>query len=187
MRGIIGIDPGKKGGISLVTEDNAVLYINDFSNDHELIRNRLLDIIKMFPFVEIESVFLEAPISVGTNRTINNYLFFINGFITGVAESIGLKVIRTNPMHWKKVMGVTSDKSTSIQKSLELFPTVADEVNYAHGSYKDGLAESLLIAYYGLHLNKFYPETSQIKKRTKDKFKQKEIEIWEYGLHRLGL
>lgn len=180
-KAVIGIDPGKKGGICLVTEDNAVLYINDFSSDHEIIRNRISEILKCYPFVEIKTVFLEAPISMMTNRKINDSLFFINGYITGVCETMGLEVIRTNPMHWKKVMGVTSDKSTSIRKSKELFPNIAEEISYARGSYQDGLAEALLIAYYGLHLNKYYPETSQLKKKSKSKSnktnKQREIEL----------
>lgn len=181
MKYVIGIDPGAKGAICLVNENNKVLYLNDMSNNLELISLRLNDIIECIDknIIDIKnvSVFLESAISANTNRKINNHLFFMNGFITGISFSHNLEIIHTHPSHWKKIMGVSSDKDTSIRKAVELFPDVKDKIIYAHGSYKDGLSESLLIAYYGLHLNKYYPEMSQIQKKQNKRVNQEEIEI----------
>ena len=185
MKIIVGIDPGKRGGICAIDENNRILLLKDISSDYELILYRFSQINDEIGYDKIDSIFLESAISVQTNRTINNQLFFMNGFITGVAYALGINVVLTQPGHWKKVIGVTSDKSTSIEKAIHLFPSAIEEITFAHGSYKDGISEALLIAYYGMHLNKFYPEGSQMKegkyvKNTKAKKKatgQSEIDI----------
>lgn len=168
---VIGIDPGKKGGIAVIDSNRKILYVNDFSSDREIIRMRLSDVLKYS-----NVLFLEKCISVGTNNKITNDLFFINGYITGVAEQVGIDVTRCNPMHWKKVMDVTSDKATSISLAIRLFPN-CEEMMYAKGSYKDGIAEALLLAYYGMYLNRFYPETEQIRKKHRNKDKQRMLDI----------
>jgi len=157
---VVGIDPGSKGGFAVINkETHKVKYIKEFSNDKEIIIKFLKEARE---FADI--VYLEKAISVSTNRTICNNLFFINGFITGVAECLGYEVLRFHPSHWKNIMKTCSDKEVSINLAIKLFPEAKEEIEYAHGSYKDGLGEALLIAYYGIVYSMYYPETDQIKK-----------------------
>lgn len=172
MKGnVIGIDPGKHGGIVVIDDDNKIIYAKDFSSSHEIIAERLIYVSKYSL-----NIFLESAISMKTNIKITNQLFFINGYITGFAESLLFEVIHCNPCHWKKVMKVTSDKQTSINLALSLFPNF-EEVMYAHGSYKDGIAEAALIAYYGKNLNHIFPETEQKPKKHRSKQKQIIIDL----------
>lgn len=177
INAIIGIDPGAKGGIALVTDNNEILFLENISNDKSDIHRKISDILLGFSYVAIRSAFLESAISMHTNRAVNNNLFFINGYITGILESFGIKVVHTMPAHWKKVMSVTSNKQTSLDKAEELFPTIKQELRAERKTYRDGLAEALLIAYYGLHLNQYYPEKSQIPAKRKERNKQREIKL----------
>lgn len=177
IKAIIGIDPGAKGGIALVTDKNEVLLLKSISNDKGVIQHRVAEIIMGFPYVAIQCAFLESAISMHTNRAVNNNLFFMNGYITGVLKSFGIEVVHTMPAHWKKIMSVTSDKQTSLDKAEELFPTIKQELRAERKTYRDGLAEALLIAYYGLHLNQYYPEKSQIPAKRKKRNKQREIKL----------
>ena len=55
------------------------------------------------------------------------------------------------PQEWKKVMKVTSDKSTSISMAEDLFEVNLEQYRKDHKIEKaDDLAEALLLAFYGL-------------------------------------
>ena len=167
-----GIDPGSHGAISVIDNERNVLMLKEFSNNYEIIISRLKEARE-----HTDKIYLESAISVSTNRTVCNKLFFINGFITGIAYMLGFEVIHCNPAHWKKVLQLSSDKSESISMAINLFVKAKNDIIYSHDSYKDGLAESLLIAYYGMNYNQFYPEMSQLKDNKKKKEKDMQTKI----------
>jgi len=158
---VIGVDPGSYGGICVIDDNNKIVYANKLSNDHD-------DIIEKIKVVSSMSktLFLESPISVNTNKTICNKLFFLNGFITGVSVSFGIDVTHCHPSHWKKYMKLSANKDLSIKKAIEIFGNFK-EMAYSIGSTKDGIAEAALIAYYGKNINTFYPDSNKLIKPKK--------------------
>lgn len=153
---IAAIDPGRNGGICVIDKKNTIRYLNVFSSKKEDIDKSLKEVSYL-----TNVLFLESAISMPTNRTTCNNLFFLNGYITGYAEGLGVQVISCSPRHWKNCMRLSRYKDESIIKAMELFNIEKELLSYPKYS-RDGLAEALLLGYYAFHYFPFYPEKDQI-------------------------
>lgn len=148
MNRYIGIDPGSKGCVVELLENDEV-YFHDL--DAEL--STYWDIISILEdgaptYVAVEDVHGRPGQSCVANTTFMK--------LAGCAELTGWSLatagfLKVAPQTWKKHFGLlskgltkTQRKHLSIDLAKELYPSVADQLTAS----KDGRAEALLIARY---------------------------------------
>ena len=135
----LGIDIGKEGGIAILDGD---MHIAARFNK-ELYRTVITTAGKGQAACVIEKVGSRPQQGVRSMFSFGEKY----GWIQGVLDANGVPYAAVTPQTWKKALGVTADKQTSIDRCKELFP----EVNLVpHGCRveQDGMAEALLLAYY---------------------------------------
>ena len=73
------------------------------------------------------------------------------GIIHGIVSALGIPFIRVRPQEWKKVIlkGTKKQKIDAIEKVYCLFPEVSLLKSERSKKPHDGIAESILIAFYG--------------------------------------
>lgn len=146
----IGIDPGSKGAIAIIFEDDDVV-IDDLSNDY-ITYERILESYREplhHTIVGVEDVRGRPGQSCVANTTFMK--------LAGMAELVGWSIStdafqKVPPQTWKKYFNLTGSKGEtktekkhrSIELAKKLFPSVADQLTAS----KDGRAEALLIAEY---------------------------------------
>ena len=158
----IGVDPGLKGAIALIDDDNA--FVTDMPLclgpidrlrmvDTIAIREWVMDLIWSNAsdicgaddiYVMIESPQWRKGLSAQSVCT----TWFNFGRLTTAAVFHGW--VPVEAALWKHAMGVTKDKATSIALARELFPAVAHELTDS----KDGRSEALLIAEYARRIHR---------------------------------
>ena len=147
-----GIDPGSKGAIACIDENNEVIFIEDLDSDratYERFITRHMKHALLHQNVAVEEVYGRPGQSCKANNTFMK--------LAGMAELMGWMIttdsfITVLPSVWKKHFGLifpktiskTEKKHKSVELARELFPSVADTLLMS----KDGRAEALLIARY---------------------------------------
>lgn len=136
----LGIDPGKDGGIALLSEGPPLVYV--YSDQI------MLNIASMISGKSV-SVCLEKVASM-PNQGVKGVFTFGRGlgFIEGVLQSYQLPYQLVPPIVWKKEFSLNSDKQKSIEACRKLFPMVDLKATERCTKYHDGKAEALLMAEY---------------------------------------
>ena len=173
----IGIDVGTvNGAISIVDEDLKILLLSKIPTYQTLIKSKrnksklnketlkfekdyrkrnwvdfkkLGEIIK--PFVGNKIIYTIEKIASRPNE--GEAASFLNGNSLGIFEGMysfinPVAFYEPTPIIWKKEMGVTSDKTTSIELSEDIFQVKLKD--YLPRGKVDDIAEALLLAFYGL-------------------------------------
>ena len=148
----IGIDPGSRGCVAVITDYLTKPALYDLSNnigDYWYLIEYLRDIQGSYDnsYVVVEDV-CGRP---GQSCVANTTFMKLAGMAELVAFSLGT-FVKVKPQVWKKYFGLvfgkeltkTQKKHKSIELAKELFPSVADQLTAS----KDGRAEALLIAKY---------------------------------------
>lgn len=138
----IGIDPGKDGGVALVDQDHTVrdAFIYDDTKFYSML--------KSFKNCNID-VWLEQVWPRPHAKAMSTFNFGVAyGRPQSLLRALGFDINFVPPNKWKKDIGVTYDKQTSINKAKELFPEVS-LIPDRHKKEHDGIAEALLIAEFG--------------------------------------
>jgi hypothetical protein len=74
-----------------------------------------------------------------------------SGLWEGMLESLEMKYLDVTPSVWKRYFDlINKPKSESVKKALELYPQTHDIIMAQKGSDRDGFAEALLLAHYGM-------------------------------------
>lgn len=147
----IGIDPGSKGCIAILDEDDNI-ELHDFDSHvstYTYLSWVLGDFAQLYStYVAVEDVHGMPGQSCVANTTFMK--------LAGYAEMLGNLLctegyMKVPPQTWKKHFGLiskgltkTERKKLSIDLAKKLFPKVADQLTAS----KDGRAEALLIARY---------------------------------------
>ena len=142
----IGVDPGKNGGIAILSDTIQDVTVRVFSEDE------LLHICKTFrkTFNEDCICYLEHVHAMPKQGVSSTFNFGMNfGFIQGVLKAYAIPYELVTPQKWKKEFSCTSDKNTSIEVCKRLFPDVNLKATDRCKKDHDGIAEALLIAEYG--------------------------------------
>lgn len=153
----LGIDPGIHGALALIDYDGLFLEIWDMPSVRQAkgnvlsatgIRNILS---QCFDIAGTQDATLKTYVEEQHARPIQGVTSaFAMGRNFGVLEvALDLRAIpwRTvRPSDWKKSMGVSKDKNSSLMAARRLWPQAADHLNLAK---HDGRAEALLIAEWG--------------------------------------
>lgn len=136
----MGIDPGAKGGIALITERGGAIAF-PYSTD------KLIEICR---WCEIRTTTVENVHAMPHQGVSSTFAFGRNlGVILGVLEAFEVPYTYAEPRTWKKHFGLNKDKQKSIDKCKELFPDVDLLPTSRSRKESDGMAEALLICLYG--------------------------------------
>lgn len=153
---VCGIDPGQKGGIAIIDSNRNVFMVADMPKDNKT----FVDIIKNNRY-KPDKVYMENVHALPNQSTVAGFTFGKNvGKAELLAESMG-EVVLVHPSKWKLFMGLerkkgeskTDYKHKSVWMAKELFPECSDCLKIS----KDGRAEALLIAQYGIAMENDMP------------------------------
>ena len=141
----IGIDPGKNGGIAWI-KDSGKAEAERLNVETLASRLRVITGNGSRPTM----CYVEKVHSMPKQGVSSTFSFGMNyGIIIGHLMALGVNYELVQPSVWKKAMGVTADKRTSIKRCKELFPDVDLKATARCKKDHDGMAEALLIAEYG--------------------------------------
>lgn len=143
----IGIDPGAKGALSIISKDGTVDCI---PYNKQAYLNALASLPVCETFCVIEKV------GARPHQGVTSMFHFgeAYGWLQGVLECLGVPYQAVTPGNWKKSFGCTADKASSVQAAQRLFPRV--DLRRTPRSFKndDNIAESLLMAEYARRIYK---------------------------------
>lgn len=136
----IGIDPGAKGALALVSENQAEVF--PFDPDFYIQRLRETR--------EHECICcIEAVHSITGQGIASSFKFGQTyGWLLGMLDAIGIPYQPITPQKWKKEFGLTSDKAQSVEVCRRLYPDVGLKRTERSKKDDDNLAEALLLATY---------------------------------------
>jgi len=134
---IIGIDPGKSGGISLIGRENLIA---------EPMPETVGDLVDLLRDLSINRpcvAYVEVVHSMPKQGVVSSFTFGRGlGNLEAALQALSVPLKWVRPQVWQKELGCLTkgDKNVSKRRAQELFPAV--KVTHA-------LADSLLIAEYG--------------------------------------
>jgi Holliday junction resolvasome RuvABC endonuclease subunit len=146
---IIGIDPGKNGGIAWITDGKpCVEKMPETLHDlWQLIEDIDRNAEPTLPYQPDCKAYIEAVHS-SPQMGVKSAFTFGNGFghLEMALTGAGIPFERVRPQVWQKTMGCMTkgDKNVSKRRAQELFPSV----KLTHST-----ADALLIAEYGRRMN----------------------------------
>jgi hypothetical protein len=162
---IIGIDPGMKGAMAMIERGDHGQITNLWLQDNLTLRHHrghnLLDTRRMAnemaSLPRADLALFELPIQrktskgrlykrVETSAHTTNISLINYGRYQVLIEDICDRWDHVLSSVWKASLGVTSDKSTSLELARHMFPSMASLLK--RKSVDDGRAEALLIAEY---------------------------------------
>ena len=143
----IGIDPGSKGGIAVIT-DTKIVSLSLY--DSFQIAHILSQIYGEYKENGIMCT-LEKVHSMPRDGVKQAFKFGENyGFVKGTLMALGIPFQEVPPQTWKKEYSLlNTTKQDSIKRCKELFPNVNLLPTERCKKESDGLAEALLICEYG--------------------------------------
>lgn len=145
----VGIDPGKKGGLSAINEQNEIIFCCPMSNDNLV--NCFENLKKYSESYNSGIVACVEKVGAMPGQGVTSMFNFGKGagFIEGVLSSFKISYQLVPPNTWKKSFSLLhKDKKDSIAVCKQLFPGVNLLPTSRCKNDSDGMAESLLLAYY---------------------------------------
>lgn len=142
----IGIDPGKKGGLSIIKPTSDIeCYLWDETTFIDKIKN----LSTQYKSNEMICC-MEMVHSMPTDSHKTAFSFgYQCGFIKAILTAFGVPFQEISPMKWKNEFNlVKKDKLASIAMCKQLYPEVSLLPTSRCKKESDGMAESLLMATY---------------------------------------
>ena len=151
MTRYLGVDPGKKGGWAVISEEGRCLYTAalPYTGDQIDVVTLDSDITAWCkPFTDVSAVIEHPLVRTGESDTghLNSGKNF--GILIAIATLKGFRIHTPQPGPWKSKMRLSSDKSQSMKLCDQLFPEAHNWIRGPRGGAFDGLAEAILIAEY---------------------------------------
>lgn len=141
---IFGIDPGRHGAVAWVDENNKLQGIEEAGSADESTPGRLFDLFKRARLVVVERP-LAFPGIPAQDQMI---LAESYGAAVALARLAGVPVITPTASSWKKTVGVTRVKATSVARATELYDLPKRT--------RHDKCEAALLAHYGWMQGGFY-------------------------------
>lgn len=145
---IIGIDPGATGAFALLGDDGELKFVRDMPVVEINGRKRVsaaavADLIfEWKPRLAI----IERVGAMPKQGVSGMFAFgYSAGVLEGVCAAAAVSVMFAHPATWKKAMGVTSDKDTSRQAAMRMWPS---KHQLFIRKKDDGRAEAALLGAY---------------------------------------
>lgn len=117
MQFIFGIDPGRKGAVAWVDENNQLQGIEEAGSADESTPQRLFDLFKRARLVVVERPLAFPGIPAQSLVTLTESY----GAAVALARASGVPVLTPTASTWKRAVGVTSVKGTSVAMATELY------------------------------------------------------------------
>lgn len=145
---IIGIDPGIKGGIAALSDKGELIFVFPLETPYE-IADQISFVKSVNPDKEFKAWVEEPFIKPGTASQ-STFTGLVNYGILVKSIHLHCKNFHTvKPNVWKSAFKLSKDKQLSMDLCLNLYPESKEFIYGKNGGMKDGLAEAILIAYYG--------------------------------------
>lgn len=168
MTAFLGIDPGKRGAFAIVlSADIANVWDTPVDRDGEYDLEAMCELVRRTTEAAARGGDVEVlatmengrimPAQIrdrATGRMIDTHQapsalaeqWRGIGIWQGILAALGIPVMVVPPATWKRAMGVTKDKQTSIDRARALFPGAAHLI---YRQKDEGRAEALLICEHG--------------------------------------
>jgi crossover junction endodeoxyribonuclease RuvC len=150
---ILGIDPGKSGGVALIDTTAWTIAVIDMPVEAATKSRDLTSptaLAAYFHASEADYLFLEEVGTQPGEGAVGAFSFGRGfGRIEGVAAGAMISVWLVRPQEWKRALQVPADKGRSVTRAKQLIPGAASSFVGPRGGTKDGRAEAALIAFYG--------------------------------------
>lgn len=149
QRAWAGVDPGTKGSICIIREDNQVI----FRKNTETPMSTLGWFKVLAEECNIMVVMVENVHALHNSSAKATFSFGFNAAVSEIIpQAAGLSVDKVNPKKWQKAVGVRSTiKGAAIKIEVasictRLYPHVS--IHGPKGGLHDGKSDSLMIAHY---------------------------------------
>lgn len=136
---IVGVDPGRYGGIAFLNGEFAVTFPMPATTGHDYRVWEIMNLLVEDPPEKRELLVIERVTRPAS-------LTRCMGIFEGLGVALGYRVETVRPQEWKKHFGLGADKQASLDLARERFPHLAHE--FKRVTRDDGKAEALLIALY---------------------------------------
>jgi len=146
---IVGIDPGKDGGVAVLDRSGDVLQLSRMPLNSE----KEIDACALTLFGETHEAFcyIERAFCMPMQSTTSTFTCGIGyGKLIAAIELKGIPYDEIRAQKWKKYFGLLKkEKIASVELATSIFPKIKHMLYTPRGRMLDGLAEALLIAEYG--------------------------------------
>lgn len=156
---VVGVDNGFSGAIACIdahehrcVELLKMPIINKKAGGSDLDETQIRDILRKFKDVGEVHVYIEKAQVMPKQGLVSSGRYMeSHGIVRGICVGLGIPYTITHPQRWKKKMleGMGKDKSSSIIRVKQLFPSVCLRSSDRCKKDDDNMAEALLIAEYG--------------------------------------
>jgi crossover junction endodeoxyribonuclease RuvC len=151
---ILGIDPGIKGAVAVLTHDGKLVEVWDMPTLEvkvgKSIKNRISPelLSQELRNWDVMIAYMEA-VSASPQMGVTSAFAFGEGFgiVKGVLSAMGIPLALVPPAKWKRDMNLNAAKDGSRAKAIAMWPNQAGEFKRAKD---DGRAESALIGAWGI-------------------------------------
>lgn len=159
MSYVIGIDPGAKGAIAILTDTGSLVEVWDMPTLEIKVGKATKTRISPEVLAEelrnwdsVRAAFMEA-VSSSPQMGVSSAFAFGEGFgvVKGVLAALGVPLVLVPPAKWKRDMGLNQSKDGSRAKAIAKWPSHAGEFKRVKD---DGRAEAALIGAWGLTVPK---------------------------------
>jgi crossover junction endodeoxyribonuclease RuvC len=156
----IGIDPGKTGGIGIITPDKIEAIETPINAKKEI------DISYINTYLALEVILraktntrifccIEKSTAMPKQGVVSMFKYGVTyGKLIAILEILQIPYEEVLPRKWKKDFSLDSDKRKSIITAQKLFPAMRGQFTTERGRIKDGAAEALLLAEYARRIYK---------------------------------
>lgn len=153
MSRILGIDPGKKGGVALIDTINCTLAVTDMPVEATTKSRALtsaLVLSNMIEAGEVDYAYLEEVGAMPEEGAVGAFSFGRGfGRLEGVCAGAKVALTLVRPQEWKSRTNTPKEKDRAVTRATQLFPSAAHLFVGPRGGIKDGRAEAAIIAFYG--------------------------------------
>lgn len=154
---ILGIDPGVKGGIALLSDNGEVREAVALDGMTETELAAAMERLSMRALYPRPVCVVEKVGYIKGDGAMGAFTFGkVYGLLRGLALGFGLEIIDVYPMLWQSSLCCLSagNKNVTKNKAIELFPSYHNELLRRPGKkgITHGIADALLIAEYGRRL-----------------------------------
>jgi len=148
MKMIIGVDPGLRGGITLISGLHAN-YCYEMPVDEDGISAcALFDIVETYGDKELVA-YVEHAQAMPKQGVVSVFNYGVGfGKMLAALEISGVKIVLVRPAVWKKALKLPKEKLAAVEMAERLHPIGVFRTE--RGRLLDGKAEAFLIAHYGM-------------------------------------
>jgi crossover junction endodeoxyribonuclease RuvC len=153
---IIGIDPGKHGGIAIVNDDFVRVIPIPLAGDDVDLAGIHTWLCEYVPFSRKHNTVIAYIEKVGAMPKQGVTSMFSFGFTTGALHGIVAAMMiprfMVTPQAWKKeiLVGTAKDKNSAIEYCRRVYPNVSLMATDRSKTCHDGMADALCIACFGV-------------------------------------